>query len=47
MGDEKLIIMSVAVRGINDNIRFYMEGGLQILVYRTRRRGGGDGHWLS
>ena len=25
MGDEKLIIISVAVRGINDHIRFYSQ----------------------
>jgi len=25
MGDEKLIIISVAVRGVNDHIRFYSQ----------------------
>ena len=25
MGDEKLLIISVAVRGINDHIRFYSQ----------------------
>jgi len=25
VGDEKLIIISVAVRGINDHIRFYIQ----------------------
>jgi len=33
VGDEKLIIISVAVRGINDHIRFYS----QMLLYNCHQ----------